>query len=65
LKNTGREALRETFLQRLGKLSPTDHGWLLQVEQKAVDFLLNRLPWGIGVIKLPWMDEKIFVEWMG
>jgi len=65
LKNTGREALRETFLQRLGKLTPTDHGWLLQVEQKAVDVLLNRLPWGIGVIKLPWMDKKIFVEWMG
>lgn len=65
LKNTGREALRETFLQRLGKLTPTDHGWLLQVEQKAVDILLNRLPWGIGVIKLPWMEEKIFVEWMG
>lgn len=65
LKNTGREALRETFLQRLGKLTPTDHGWLLQVEQKAVDVLLNRLPWGIGVVKLPWMKEKIFVEWMG
>jgi hypothetical protein len=65
LKNTGRDALREAFLQRPGKLTAGDNGWLLQVEQKAVDVLLTRLPWGMGVIKLPWTDNKIFVEWTG
>lgn len=64
LKNTGIEALRETFLQRMGKLSRVNNGWLLQVEQKAVDTLLGGLPWGISVIKLPWMKELLYVEWI-
>lgn len=64
LKNTSITGLRETFLQRNGKISPVDKGWLLNVEQKGVDVLLNSLPWGIGVIKLPWNATTIFVEWI-
>ena len=63
LKNTSIEGLREAFLQRDGKLSKVDDGWLLQVEQKAIDVLLNHLPWGIAIIKLPWMNEMLYVEW--
>jgi hypothetical protein len=65
LKNTGTASLRETFLQRNGKLTKTDHGRLLQIEQKGVDVLLNNLPWGIGVIKLPWMGDILYTEWNG
>ena len=64
LKNTGLESLRETFLKRNGKLTRVDKGWLLQVEQKAVDVLLNKLPWGIGIVKLPWMEEIVYVDWI-
>jgi Contractile injection system tape measure protein len=63
LKNTGIESFRNTFIQREGKLSRVDHGWLLQVERKSVDILLNSLPWGIGIIRLPWMKEIVFTEW--
>jgi hypothetical protein len=63
LKNTSVEGLRETFLQRNGKLSKVDDGWLLQVEQKGVDILISSLPWGFGIVKLPWMNEMLFVEW--
>jgi hypothetical protein len=63
LKNTGEEAFRNAFIQRQGKLSRVDHGWLLQVERKAMDVLLGSLPWGIGVVRLPWMKEMIFTEW--
>lgn len=63
LKNTGIAAFRETFLQREGKITSVDKGWLLQVEQKGVDILLNSLPWGIGVIKFPWMNNLFFTEW--
>jgi hypothetical protein len=63
LKNTGIDAFRETFLMRDGKLSKTYNGWLLQVEQKGTDILLSHLPWGIGVIKTPWMKELIYVDW--
>lgn len=64
LKNTGIESLRETFLKRNGKLAQVDNGWLLQVEQMGVDVLLNKLPWGIGIVKLPWMEEILHVEWI-
>ncbi len=63
LKNTSIAGLREAFLQRNGKLTRVDDGWLLQVEQKSIDILLGQLPWGIGIIKLPWMNEMLYVEW--
>ena len=63
LKNTSIGGLRETFLQLEGKLSKTDNGWLLQVEQKAVDVLLAHLPWGISIVKLPWMEGMLYGEW--
>jgi hypothetical protein len=63
LRNTSVESLRETFLQRSAKLSMIDQGWLLQVEQKSFDVLLNNLPWGIGIVKIPVMNEMLFVEW--
>ena len=63
LRNTSVESLRETFLQRSAKLSVVDQGWLLQVEQKSFDVLLNHLPWGIGIVKIPVMNEMLFVEW--
>ncbi len=63
LKNSSVEALRETYLQRFGKLVASDHAWSLEVEPKAVDILVGRLPWGIGTIRLPWMKSILFTEW--
>lgn len=64
LKTTSPDGLRQSFLQREGKLSRADNGWLLQVEQKSFDVLLSHLPWGIGVIKNSWMTEMLFTEWV-
>lgn len=64
LKSTSPDGLREGFLQRGGKLTRLDEGdWRLQVEQTAIDVLLSRLPWGFNVVKLPWMDSMLMVEW--
>ena len=64
LGNTTRDGLRGNFLVRPGKLSQKDDGdWLLQVESRSFDFLLNQLPWGISMIKLPWMKNMLWVEW--
>ena len=63
LRNTSIEALRENFLKRDGKLSVTDNGWLLQPEKKSIDVLLNYLPWGLGIVKLPWMNDILYTEW--
>ncbi|MXV49677.1 hypothetical protein GS399_01735 [Pedobacter sp. HMF7647] len=63
LKGSSIEALQNTFLLREGKISFKDDHWLLNVERSGVDILLERLPWGIGTVKLPWLDELIYTEW--
>ncbi|MFT3823203.1 MAG: contractile injection system tape measure protein [Chitinophagaceae bacterium] len=65
LKSSSPEALQETFLQRKGKLRfvETDNYWKLQVEQKAFDILLDKLPWGFSYIQLPWMQYPLTTEW--
>ena len=63
LKNTSIEGFRKAFLQRNGILRVRDGGWLLQVERETYDVLLDRIPWSIRVVKLPWMDHILYVEW--
>jgi hypothetical protein len=58
------ENLRASFLQRTGKLSRKSSGdWLMQVEGKGYDIVLKSLPWGIGLIRHPWMPDMLRVEW--
>lgn len=64
LLSTTPDGLRGNFLCRAGKLSKQEEsGWLLQVERASADILLNHLPWGISVIKLPWMSGMLQVDW--
>jgi len=63
LKSTSPGGLREGFLMRKGKLIEVEQPVRLIVERMDLDILLSSLPWGIGVIKLPWMDEPFYVEW--
>lgn len=63
LRSRSPDWLRETFFWREGKLTPVDMGWRLTIEPRAQDVLLNRLPWGIGVIRLPWMTDFLHVSW--
>lgn len=63
LRNTSIDGLRETFLQRAGKIRLMHGKWMLQVDSHGTDVLLSSLPWSIGVIKLPWMNNMLYVEW--
>lgn len=63
LRNTSVNGLREAFLQRNGRLETEDERYLLRVEKKAYDMLLDKLPWSIGMIKTSWMEKVIYVEW--
>jgi hypothetical protein len=63
LKNASITALRESFLQRKGKLSWKKDNLNLHLEPGPVDMLLDHLPWTVSIIKLPWMKTFIHVEW--
>jgi Contractile injection system tape measure protein len=58
LGDTSITGLRETFLQRKGKITfGKDQKLELWVEQTAIDVLMDRLPWGIAMVQTPWMEN--------
>jgi hypothetical protein len=63
LKGTRIGTFRETFLQRNGSLYYMNNRWELKVEKKAYDVLLETLPWGIQMIQMSWMKERLVVLW--
>ena len=63
LKRTSPQGLREGFLDRKGKLILDDFQHHLIIEGKAIDVLLSKLPWGYGVVKLPWLKQLLIVDW--
>ncbi|HEY5602074.1 MAG TPA: contractile injection system tape measure protein [Gammaproteobacteria bacterium] len=64
LKSNSTDWLRGQFFLRAAKLELLDENWRLTVERRAQDVLLDRLPWGLGVIDLPWRQGLIYVHWM-
>lgn len=63
VKNSSTEAIMETFLQREGSLSVKEEHIILKIDKKGVDVLLNSLPWSISIVRLPWMNKPLMVEW--
>ncbi len=63
ISNTSVEGLRETFLQREGKLQAEADRWDLKVQRKALDVLVDQIPWSISVIRSVWMKLPLHVIW--
>ncbi len=62
-KNISVADFQKMFLQREGMIFNRDGHQVLKIAEKAYDILVDRLPWGIGLVKLPWMAELLMVEW--
>jgi hypothetical protein len=63
LRSTSPDALRVEFLTRPGTLSAEGDDWVLRVEGRSVDILLDQLPWGVSMVQTPWMARMLRVEW--
>jgi hypothetical protein len=64
LGDTSITGLRETFLQRKGKITIGGNEKLeLWVKQTAIDVLMDRLPWGIKMVQTPWMKDFLECYW--
>ncbi len=63
IKNTSVEGFRRSFLMRDGKLIWRQTSWTLILDRKGYDVLLEYLPYPIYVVKLPWINCPIYVEW--
>ena len=60
---TSVEGFRGSFLLREGTLEQEEERWLLTVEEKAYDILLETIPWGFRQIRLPWLKKHVQVRW--
>ncbi len=63
LGNTSIAGLREGFFQRDGKIQQDQESIVLRVEHKTMDILLDKIPWNISMVKFPWLEKLIRVEW--
>jgi len=63
MKKSSVALLQNEFFQRSGKLVITNHDDTLTVERKTQDILLDKLAWGISLVKLPWKENFMFVNW--
>lgn len=63
LKSTSVDGVRRAFLCRAGTMTGIASGWKLEIPRAGHDVLLDTLPWGIGLVLLPWMEQPLHVEW--
>lgn len=63
ISSTSIAGLRETFLQREGRLELRDQGWSLVVQRKTLDVLVDKVPWGISMISNPWQSTPLLTTW--
>lgn len=57
------DGFRGNWIIREGLLSEKDDRWDLNVEKKAYDILLHQSPFSFSIIKHPWMDKPVHVNW--
>lgn len=63
MNGTSVEGFRSSFFTRKGRLEQKEEHWLLTVEEKAYDILLETIPWGFRQIRLPWLKKYVQVKW--
>ncbi|GEN05988.1 hypothetical protein SAMN05443572_102895 [Myxococcus fulvus] len=63
LSGTSVAGLRETFLQREGRLEQLEDRWKLQVQRKTLDVLVDQVPWSLSILTHPWMPQPLYVSW--
>jgi hypothetical protein len=63
LNNLSIDGFRGSFLVREGIIASRDGNWLLRVQRKPYDLLLDSVPWNFRQIRLGWMEHLLNVEW--
>ncbi len=61
--DTSIEGFRGNWLVRDGILRETEAHWELTVEKRAYDILLQHSPFSFSILKLPWIEKPLHVNW--
>jgi hypothetical protein len=60
---TSLDGFRGNWLVRDGILIEAESDWSLTVEKRAYDVLLDKSPFSYSMIKFPWMEKMVRVNW--
>lgn len=63
MRNTSMAGFQQNFIVRGGQLVQEDERWLLTVEDRSIDILLDSIPWPFKQIHLPWLKKNLQVHW--
>lgn len=63
LKTTSIKGFMQSFIERSGRLERQEKRWILSVEERAYDVLLDSLPWSYSPARMPWLEKRIEVMW--
>lgn len=63
MRNTSMRGFQEAFLRRAGFIEKTEREWVLTVEERAFDILLDSIPWSYKLVRLPWIENILKVNW--
>lgn len=63
IRNTSISGFRNSFVNRHGLLEQSQSDYILHVETKGMDILLDDIPWNIRLISFPWNNFIIHVDW--
>lgn len=63
MEKTSIGGFQRSFIEREGQLEQREYKWVLTIEDKAYDILLDSLPWSYKIIRLPWLKKPISVSW--
>lgn len=63
MNGTSVSGFRQSFIVRDGRLEQQDEKWLLTVENRVYDILLDTVPWMFRQIRFPWLKKRIQVLW--
>lgn len=63
LEKSGIDTLRSMFLIRQGTIEFKGKNIHIEADHLAQDILLKKLPWGLGMVLLPWFKGMFQINW--
>ena len=63
MSGTSVKGFQESFIIRTGRMEQQEEKWLLTVDNKTIDILLDTVRWGFRQIRFPWLKKYIQVIW--
>ena len=61
--NTSIRGFQHNFIERSGRLEQKEDRWLLTVDPRSYDMLVDSVPWTFNRVQFPWLAMQIQVSW--